>query len=595
MRAFLAVSVAPGAVAPAPARRLLATAQLGPAGKLVTLETDHDWVVLAGAERAEADGAFTVRLTNSVRSRTGDLGAAALARLVTPRPDGPALAGILPPFAVAHREGPRAPIVAVTDWLGLRQLFWWQGDGVAAVSTSALALAALSGAGIDAAAARVQSLVGWQLGLDTLFAGVTKLGPAGVATLASGRVTLDTYAEPLGTFDDQSPDPAAVVDEMAGVLREIHAAYLTDHPGTMIQLTGGQDSRILLCSTPAELRPRLRAMTLGTADSPDVRVAAKLAASCGIPHEVLRLDRQDPIDPATAHALALEAARLLDGMASPLALAPLLLAESRLEQGHRLSGIGGETARGFFYPGQPGDAQTSARLVQRLAQWRLFANEAVATEALGGELADESREGVHARLEKVFGDLSRDWLRATDEFYLFQRTQRWAGAHGTPASVSRHFVNPLLDRRVMELALAARPADKRDSRLSGRLMQRLDPGLAAMPLDSGLVPARLANPGAGAALSLATVKARKVTAKVRQRLRGAGRAQLGAAEMAGLVVAHWRAEPGCAPVNALRTGNVVDDNWLGELLDGRREADTATVAFLINLAVAGEVTGVKGS
>jgi asparagine synthase (glutamine-hydrolysing) len=595
MTAFLAVSVAPGAVSPAPARRQLATAQLGRPEDLVTLQTGHDWVILAGAEHGGTDGAFTLRLTNSVRSRTADIDAAALAKLVAPRPDGPALAGILPPFAVAHRAAPDAPVVAITDWLGLRPLFWWQGDGVAAVSTSALALAALSGAGIDPAAARVQSLVGWQLGLDTLFTGITKLGPAGVATLAAGRVTLDTYAEPLGTFDAAAPDPAAVVDEMAGVLREIHATYLTDHAGTMIQLTGGQDSRILLCATPPELRPRLRAMTLGTADSPDVRVAARLAAACGIPHEVLRLDLQPPIDPATAHALALDAARRLDCMASPLALAPLLLAESRLEQGHRLSGIGGETARGFFYPGQPGDTPTSARLVQRLAQWRLFANEAVATEALGGALADESRDTVVARLEKVFGELSTDWLRATDEFYLFQRTQRWAGAHGSPASVSRHFVNPLLDRRVMELALAARPADKRDSRLSGRLMQRLDPGLAAMPLDSGLVPARLADPGAGAALSLAAVKARKVTAKVRQRLRGGGRSQLGAAEMASLVVAHWRAEPGGAPIAALRSGGVVGHGWLDELLDGRREADTATVAFLINLAVAGEVTGVKGS
>jgi asparagine synthase (glutamine-hydrolysing) len=277
-------------------------------------------------------------------------------------------------------------------------------------------------------------------------------------------------------------------------------------------------------------------------------------------------------------------------MASPLALAPLLLAESRLEQGHRLSGIGGETARGFFYPGQPGNTPTSTRLVQRLAQWRLFANEAVATEALAGAPAEVQREDVHTRLEKVFGELSTDWLRATDEFYLFQRTQRWAGAHGSPASISRHFVNPLLDRRVMELALAARPDDKRDSRLSGRLMHRLDAGLASVPLDSGLVPARLGNPGAGAALSLATVKARKAVAKVRQRLSGSGRSQLGAAEMAGLVLAHWRAEPGCAPVTALRSGGLVDRGWFDELLDGRREADSATVAFLINLAVAAEVT-----
>jgi hypothetical protein len=35
---------------------------------------------------------------------------------------------------------------------------------------------------------------------------------------------------------------------------------------------------------------------------------------------------------------------------------------------------------------------------------------------------------------------------------------------------------------------------------------------------------------------------------------------------------------------------LVDRGWFDELLDGRREADSATVAFLINLAVAAEVT-----
>ena len=59
-----------------------------------------------------------------------------------------------------------------------------------------------------------------------------------------------------------------------------------------------------------------------------------------------------------------------------MALAPLLLAEARLEQGYRLAGLGGEVARGFYYAGQPAGATTSPQLVERLARWRLFSRSA---------------------------------------------------------------------------------------------------------------------------------------------------------------------------------------------------------------------------
>ena len=65
-------------------------------------------------------------------------------------------------------------------------------------------------------------------------------------------------------------------------------------------------------------------------------------------HVFHRLDQQPWPTPAEAHEQALAAARALECLASPLALAPLLLAEAQLAQGHRLSGLGGEVARGGF-------------------------------------------------------------------------------------------------------------------------------------------------------------------------------------------------------------------------------------------------------
>jgi len=299
---------------------------------------------------------------------------------------------------------------------------------------------------------------------------------------------------------------------------------------------------------------------------------------------VLRLDQQPPVDPATAHALALDAARQLDGMASPLALAPLLLAESHLEQGHRLSGLGGETCRGFWYFGQPRHATTSRKLVEQLAGWRLYANERVVTEALDPGFAAAAQTDALELIWAGFEDTSSDWLLATDQFYLYQRMQRWAGAHGSVAATNRHFINPMFDRRFVQIAHAVSPDDKRGGRLTGQLIQRLDPALAAVPLDSGLVPARLGEGGLGPRAAAARVTAGRLARKIRQRIRRGSKAQLGAGEMAALVLAHWRAEPDA--VAALRGNGIVRESWLDETLAGTEAVPAATVAFLTNLLVA---------
>jgi asparagine synthase (glutamine-hydrolysing) len=266
-------------------------------------------------------------------------------------------------------------------------------------------------------------------------------------------------------------------------------------------------------------------------------------------------------------------------MASPLALAPLLLAESGLDQGHRFSGLGGEVARGFYYAGNPSTATTSSRLVERLARWRIFANEAVEPEALDPEFYGHARSATLAALTDLFP--AGDWLRATDHFYLFQRMRRWSGTHSSVAAERRFFINPMLDRRFIELALAVAPADKRDSILLGRLTNRLDPTLAQIPLDSGLSPARLGRRTALTRVAVATLTGRKVASKVRQRLRRGRRPQLGAEHASTLVLEHWRTYP--ASCAALYDIPFVRREWLDDVLAGSRQATPTTMAFLVNL------------
>ncbi|GIH10159.1 hypothetical protein Rhe02_82260 [Rhizocola hellebori] len=588
MRAFLAVSAVPGTAAVSSTPHALS--YLDGDGDVAVQHSSDGWIASAGREQDDdiddPERGFAVRLTRSIRTREGDLSAKAVGAMLGEgnAVDRIGLSGILPPFGAAHRAGPGLPIVVGVDWVGMRQLFWWQGAGVAAVSTSALALAALSGASLDSANVGMQSLLGHQVGTNTLFSGIHKLAEGSIAVLHHGAVSVRRYVEP--TMASEPLPLSDVVGEMAAILREIHAAYLADHPRTVLQLTGGQDSRVLLCAVPPGARSGLNAMTLGVQGAADVTIAARLSAMCGLDHHVHWLDQQPAVQTATAYRMALDAAVALDCMASPLALAPLVLAESGLDQGHRLSGAGGETARGFYYPGQPRQ-ETTPNLVSRLAEWRLFINEAVDSDALDPGFAQRAKVNAIDQLNEQFAGYSREWLRATDEFYLFNRVQRWAGAHGTPAAVRRFFINPMLDRRFIELALLTSPEEKRNAHLMGQLMNRLDPRLASVPLDSGLVPAKLGKPGLVTTMAVARVTARKAAGKIQQRLGRKSKAQLGAEDLANLVVAHWRAEPN--QVDALRQNGFINTGWLDELLDGRRSARAATVAFLVNILVASEV------
>ncbi|HEY7550447.1 MAG TPA: hypothetical protein VH913_13155 [Hyphomicrobiaceae bacterium] len=580
MRAFLGVCVAPGAADRF--RRPVEAALSCLADDATAVErvdtTEDGWVAFAGVDDldllGEPGGAFTVPLGLLARTREADLTTGDLAAMIA---NGRELATLLPPFAAAHRARADGSVTVANDWLGFRQLYWWRGDSVGAISTSARALAALAGGGLDQAGLGVQAMIGWQVGDRTIFEGVRAVPPATIATLEAGSVRLRRYAEPL-TADGPVPSLDEAVEEMAGILVRWLSGYLEGHPDATLQLTGGHDSRILLGAVPEKQRRGLRALTLGEDDHPDVVIAARLSRKYGLRHEAHRLDEFVPT-PADAHALALTAARALEGQASPMALAPLLLAEGSLEQGHRLSGLGGEVARGFYYAGQPTGAQTSPRLVERLANWRIFANEAVEDCALDPAFLAEARERTVATLIDIFP--SGEWLRATDSFYLYHRMHRWAGAHGTVAAVRRRAVNPMFDRRFIELALAAAPEDKRDSLLLGRLMSRLDPELARIPLDSGLIPARLGTRDLSTRAAIASVMARQAARKVLQRLTRGRRPQLGAAGAAALVLAHWRAEPSAC--QALYDRPMLSRQWLDGLISGAHTAAPTTVAFLVNL------------
>ena len=232
--------------------------------------TEDGWIAFAGLDDQDVlgppGGAFAVLLGRLATTRDADLSTTDLPTIMA---DGSKLAALLPPFAAAHRAQPDGPVIVATDWLGFRQLYWWRGDDVAAVSTSARALSVIAGGGFDAEGLGAQAMIGWQVGDRTPFEGVRAFPAATIAELADGNLELRQYAPSL---EQTGPVPSVddAVDEMATILRSWQSRYLEAHPDTVLQLTGGHDSRILLGAIPPEQRRGLRALTLGEETHPDV-------------------------------------------------------------------------------------------------------------------------------------------------------------------------------------------------------------------------------------------------------------------------------------------------------------------------------------
>lgn len=153
------------------------------------------------------------------------------------------ISGVLPPFAAMAWDGSARGLYAVTDFLGFRHLYSRSTDSWSALFTSARALAALAPVGLDLISIAVQSLLGWQVGLRTPFAHVSKVAAGARLHLAGGRLTSEE-PDAIKTVIRPRADLDQVVRAAARLLCTYLTNYLDDHPDAVL-FTGGQDSNPL--------------------------------------------------------------------------------------------------------------------------------------------------------------------------------------------------------------------------------------------------------------------------------------------------------------------------------------------------------------
>lgn len=524
-------------------------------------------------------GPVVIALSRDARHRDGALlSADELARRVR---TGDGLADMAAPFA-AMAVG--ADAIIGTDHLGLRHVYGAQGAGWAAVSTSAVRLAALAGGGLDHDALGAFRFLGHLLGLRTPFAAVTKLPPGQRWRLAEGRLwTLTAVESALDEPEVRTPA------EMAALLRNLVESHLEHHPETVIELSGGMDSRLAVAAIPPARRVGLRALTLTAPGNADGRVAEQIAARYGMRHHVVDLTGLARLDPAEASQRVFATAARYDCAINPVNVAALNWAEEQIEPGARITGQAGEMIRGLYFLESRSPSVTPAH-VRRFARWWFTRNEMVPAAGLTAEFEAHSRAALFDQLWAAFAAYHLDWRSALDEWQLRERVHRWSGTNYSGAGLRRAIGSPYFDRRFLEACRRLPTSAKNSSGFAARTMEALDPDLARLPLASGVVPSSF--PRVFGEHTTAGVVA-GMTRKVVQQIRPAHRSPVGADAVAAQTIQHWRANPHL--LDAVAASGVVREQWLARTLSGESDADAVTVGFLANLQVATAAGAARGA
>jgi asparagine synthase (glutamine-hydrolysing) len=489
------------------------------------------------------------------------------------------LGSLRPVFGVCVRSRLGEPIVVATDIRRSRPLYWHQGSGWAAAASSSLVLADVAQAPLDDEGLGSFSVSGYCVADRTPYRGIRVLDPAQLCRLRSGRAELATYWTP-----PVEPEPLSwedAVERGVDAFRRSVDACLSAYPGAATELSGGMDSRGMLAAVPADARAGMIAITLAPTSSPDHRVAAQIASRWGMEHQTVDTDRLEQLSGEEAEALVRRAARRRDFTGNPFVFGLTDWAEAQVDQRPRLSGVRGEAARGVYYPGQPRRASTNDKLVESFLRWRVMVNDVIDPTLLTPEFVHDAKATEIRVMKDVFKGFGESWLEATDRYGWF-RAQRWQGLNYNAACLDRGILMPFGSPDFLEnWAWRTRPADRRHSRLFGHVMTRLDPELAAMPLDTGLVPERLGRGGAQAELSVGWRLARSTTRKVRQRLARRARPAVITRGLAGRVLEHWKTLD--EPLAALARLDFLDYEAIRQVTAGERDLDAVSAGFLISL------------
>jgi asparagine synthase (glutamine-hydrolysing) len=530
---------------------------------------------LLASERADcfaetADAALALGAKRAFDRRAATFPDPATVAAALGRHGASALAGMAPPFRAAWADKRAGTVHGDTDLFGLGPVFLASGGGFAALSSSATLLARVIAAPASAETLAGFALFGGFLAQETPFAGVAKLAANASATLVKGGLTVEPKAS--------AADPSTSTAE---ALRASVAAMLKAVPDAELELSGGLDSRLILAAMRPQDRRGRRAITIGVAGEPseDVIVAQAIAQAENLDWSLLDAGGIAAMDAPGLDRLLSRAAAAYDHMANPVDKVALITAGAGRSVQARFGGQNGEILRGFYYAGQPLDAQPSEALARRLVSWRLTANDKVDETVLAPALRGELRAAAEARMVCLLLSFGGDWGETLDRFYLAQRMQNWVGNSVGNRLLEHVPLYPFFDPAFVAAAMATPAAEKLNSRAAYRLLVDLDLPLARRRLAGGVVPVALPSSRLAARLADLRLDLDRVGGRLRRRLKGQGRATLGSQT----VSQHWRRLKlhERLPVDRLARTGLFDDAALARVASGDWLPDRPTLGFLL--------------
>lgn len=371
----------------------------------------------------------------------------------------------------------------ITDRCGSLHIYWRQlADGVA-VCTSSAVLAKLGEAKLDPVGVHEFIATGILYEDRSLWQGISKIGPATVLTIDPAGTKQQRYWDFTAVEPERLNLEEAAEQTHHGLVEVLKALPDTGEP-LISDLTGGYDSRLLLTGLLAAQRP-FHTTVSGSADHPDVTVAARIAAELGLQHQNISAP---PLPTAEEFDAAV---RMTDGEYDAFDFARILHIHRRLAAGHGMSlnGSFGELARGYWWELLwPKLASRQPLDVAMVAKKRFAAigyDQSIFAPSAQLDLAAHMAEVAGRAIQPIAGYPNTTQM---DCVYYSLRMQRWQGRIASSTNQLWPAFSPIGFNQVLDPILAARANTRFRSLLARRLFQRFAPPLARIPLEHGYPP-----------------------------------------------------------------------------------------------------------
>jgi hypothetical protein len=372
----------------------------------------------------------------------------------------------------------------LTDIIGSCHAFCRSWNGVTAISSSSLLLAALGERNIDCVACQEFILGGVIYEDRTLFREVCKLHPATHYCYANGRLSKQECYWPINKLQPESLSGNTAVDALKSAIQTAATKIGTLAPRLLCDLTGGYDSRTLVAGF-LSIGQKPAATVSGSADSADVLVSVALANLADLPHIH---SNPEPIHSFDQIRKALE---LTDGEYD-------ILEYARVRESHQkltgrfditLNGSFGEVARGYWWEilvphvgkKQKLDSRKAARLryLPRGFDASLFpSKQRINLEEHYADIIERTNTGLEDSPNTF----------QLDNVYLKLRMQRWQGRIASSTNQIWPCLSPFIFRSVLEVMLQTKHDLRRRSLLIRKLLPKLDSRFAQYPLEHGFPP-----------------------------------------------------------------------------------------------------------